>query len=350
MNSAARLTLAPLAAAALVAGGASAGYVARGAAPQPAAAAAPAATAAAAPALGVNAVYRRARSAVVEITAASGGASSFPYRGSSSSTAQGSGFVYDGAGHVLTSEHVVEGATQITVRFRNGATSPARVVGSDRSSDVAVLAVARVPQTVQPLAFARSSSLRVGDQVVAIGSPFGLEETVTTGIVSALGREITSPNGFAIEGAIQTDAAINHGNSGGPLLDLNGNVIGLNAQIESDSGGNDGVGFAIASDTVRRVAAALVSSGKVTHAYLGVSVADAAGGAALDAVRAGTPAATAGLRGGDVVTAVSGHRVSSAAALRRAIDARSPGDRVTLTVRRGGATVTVVARLGARPS
>src|SRR6185295_6200997 len=153
-----------------------------------------------------------------------------------------------------TNQHVVDGAQSISVRFANGKTYSAKVVGTDPSTDIAVIKVDAPASALRPLTLADSSAVEVGDGVIAIGSPFGLEQTVTTGIVSALHRQITAPNNFTIDNAIQTDAAINHGNSGGPLLDLNGKVIGVNSQIESDSGGSDGVGFAIPSNTVRSIA------------------------------------------------------------------------------------------------
>ena len=179
-----------------------------------------------------------------------------------------------------------------------------------------------------PLTLGDSGRLVVGDNVVAIGSPFGLEETVTSGIVSALHREMRSPSGFAIDDSIQTDAAINHGNSGGPLLNAQGKVVGINSQIESDSGGSDGVGFAIPSNTVRSIASQLISNGKAQHAFLGVLLRDSSTGrgATIAQVRAGTPAAAAGLRAGDTVTAVAGKSIASASELRAAINAHRPGD------------------------
>src|SRR5438128_6946816 len=188
--------------------------------------------------LSVNQIYRAAASGVVEITATTSSSSSgspFPFgggSGSSQSSAVGSGFVYDSAGHIVTNQHVVDGATSVTVRFANGTRLKATVVGTDSSTDLAVLKVSSLPSGVTPLSLGSSSTLEVGDGVVAIGSPFGLEGTVTSGIVSALGREISAPDGYTIAGAIQTDAAINHGNSGGPLLDLEGKVVGVTSQIE----------------------------------------------------------------------------------------------------------------------
>ncbi len=153
---------------------------------------------------------------------------------------------------MITNQHVVDGAQSVSVRFANGKTYSAKVVGSDPSTDIAVIDVDAPASELKPIDLADSSAVEVGDGVIAIGSPFGLEQTVTSGIVSALHRQITAPNNFSIDDAIQTDAAINHGNSGGPLLDMDGQVIGVNSQIESDSGGNDGVGFAVPSNTVGR--------------------------------------------------------------------------------------------------
>jgi len=300
----------------------------------------------------VAAVYKSSYKAIVEITV-SGGSDASPFGGGGGTQqAQGSGFVYDEQGHVITNQHVVDGADSVEVTFWNGKTYDATVVGSDPSTDVAVLDVDAPASALEPLELGDSSQLEVGDGVIAIGSPFGLEQTVTTGIVSALHRQITSPNDFAIDDAIQTDAAINHGNSGGPLLDLEGNVVGVNSQIESESGGNDGVGFAVPSDTVAKIAAELIESGKVEHAYLGVATEDRADGdgAGIAGVRPGTPAESAGLRNGDVVTEIDGARVADADELRRLIDAKSPGDAVELTILRGGTERTLEVELGARPA
>jgi putative serine protease PepD len=299
-------------------------------------------------ALSVNEIYRRTYKGVVEITVTSPASSPSPFGGGSGTQkAQGSGFVYDADGHIVTNQHVVDGAESISVRFWNGATYDAHVVGTDSSTDLAVLDVDAPTSLLHPLALGDSSKLAVGDGVVAIGSPFGLEETVTSGIVSALHRQMTSPSRFAIADSIQTDAAINHGNSGGPLLDTQGRVVGVNAQIESDSGGNDGVGFAIPSNTVRSVADQLVSSGKAEHAYLGVSLADQA---RVTLVRSGTPAARAGLKQGDLITALDGKRITSAAELQSAIAAHKPGDSVALDYTRAGKSHTVRLTLASRPT
>jgi putative serine protease PepD len=298
--------------------------------------------------LSVGDIYKSSYKGVVEITVSS--QATTPFGGAETQEAQGSGFVYDGQGHIITNQHVVNGATSITVRFWNGKTYKAQLVGSDASTDLAVIKVDAPASLLQPLALADSNNVAVGDGVVAIGSPFGLEDTVTSGIVSALHRQMTSPNNFTINDSIQTDAAINHGNSGGPLLNSQGQVIGVTSQIESDSGGNDGVGFAIPSNTVKSIVSQLISSGKAEHPYLGVAVETQNGAARITQVHSGTPAADAGLRAGDVVTAVDGNRVTSADALTNAITAKSPGDTVSITYTRSGTSHTVQVKLTTRPN
>ena len=325
--------------------------------------------------LSVAEIVKRTAKGVVEITVTSAGQAS-PFGGTGQAQqAQGSGFVFDKQGHIVTNQHVVDGAQSITVTFSDGSTYDATVVGSDPSTDLAVIKVDAPASVLVPLQLGDSSKVQVGDGVVAIGSPFGLAQTVTTGIVSAVHREITAPNNYAIPDAIQTDAAINHGNSGGPLLDLQGRVIGVNSQIESDSGGNDGVGFAVPSKTVEAIVSQLLSSGKVEHAYLGVAIesipASAAStlgtkaGAAVTEVRSGSPAAAAGLKastgtktvdgqtyptGGDVITAIDGQAVTGADELRAAIDAKKPGQKVELTVLRNDKTTSVELTLASRPA
>jgi putative serine protease PepD len=325
--------------------------------------------------LSVSDIYRRSYKGVVEIVVTEGGSSSFPFGGQQPSQAQGSGFVYDRKGDIVTNQHVVDGASRISVTFWNGARYTAHLVGTDPSTDLAVIKVDAPSSLLSPLPLGDSAKLAVGDGVVAIGSPFGLEETVTSGIVSALHRQMTSPNNFAIDDSIQTDAAINHGNSGGPLLDMQGSVVGVTSQIKSDSGGNEGVGFAIPSNTVRSIAGQLISTGKAEHAYLGVaaatipeSVASKLGlsaGAEVTELKVGTPAAHAGLHsstgsrvvdgqsyptGGDVITAVGGKTVTSVKELQSAIAAHKPGDRVSLTYSRSGTSHTVQLTLASRPS
>jgi putative serine protease PepD len=310
-------------------------------------------TAARAATLSINQIYKQDGPGVVDITVTqTSSGQGFPFdRGGQSSSAEGSGFVYDTAGHVVTNDHVVQGASSVKVHFASGKTYTATVVGTDPSTDLAVLKVAAPSSELHPLALGDSSAVQVGDGVVAIGSPFGLQQSVTAGIVSALHRQIQAPNNYTIANSIQTDAAINHGNSGGPLIDLSGKVIGVNAQIESDSGDNAGVGFAIPSNTVKSVASQLASGGQVQHAYLGVSIADAPnGGVSVGSVQSGSPADKAGLQAGDVITAVDGSTVADSAALGAAIDAHKPGDKVAVTYTRNGASHTATVTLGTRPA
>ena len=328
--------------------------------------------AAASDASSINEIYQRAYRGVVEVTVS--GSAETPF-GEQRQQGLGSGFVSDDEGRIITNQHVVDGASTVSVRFWNGQTYDAEVVGTDASTDVAVLDVAAPVSLLHPIALGDSSRVEIGDVVVAIGSPFGLEQTVTSGIVSALHRTMTAPNNFSINDTIQTDAAINHGNSGGPLLDSNGRVIGVNAQIESESGGSDGVGFAIPSNTVRSVADQIVETGEAEHAYLGVGVQeipasvaeelDSVEGVALTEVRGDTPAARAGLRaatgsrlvdgqsyptGGDVITAIDGRAVTSSEELQSTIDAKQPGDTASITYVRDGDRRTVEIRLSSRPS
>jgi S1-C subfamily serine protease len=324
-------------------------------------------------ALTIGEIYRRSYKGVVEITITSGSSNPFS---NGDQRAQGSGFVYDTDGHIITNEHVVDGAQTVSVRFWNGSIYKASVVGTDPSTDIAVIKVDAPKSILSPLTVGDSSKVQVGDGVVAIGSPFGLEETVTSGIVSALHRQMQAPNNFTINDSIQTDAAINHGNSGGPLLSARGQVIGVNAQINSGGdNGNAGVGFAIPSNTVRSIADQLIDSGKVEHAYLGVSVAtipesvasqlNLTAGVEIESVRDGTPAAKAKLHGasgtktvegddyptgGDVITAIDGEQVTTAEELQRAIDAKKPGDKVSIEYWRSGDSHTVEVELGTRPS
>jgi putative serine protease PepD len=291
-------------------------------------------------------VYQSANRGVVEITVSTSSATPFGRGGE----AQGSGFVYDSDGHVVTNEHVVEGANSVSVKFWNGATYKAKVVGTDPSTDVAVLKVDAPSSVLHPIALGNSSALKVGQTVVAIGSPYGLEETVTQGIVSALHREMTAPNGFTIADSIQTDAAINHGNSGGPLLDLSGRVIGINSQIKSDSNENAGIGFAVPSNTVKSIVSQLLQNGNVQHAYLGVGIASSSNGVQVTEIRPDTPAADAGLKTGDVIVRIDGQKVTNAGELGQAVDAKRPGNTVSLTYTRDGKTHTVKVKLAVRPS
>ncbi|HVM17102.1 MAG TPA: trypsin-like peptidase domain-containing protein [Gaiellaceae bacterium] len=262
----------------------------------------------------------------------------------------GSGFLVD-ARHVVTNQHVVGRAQTVTVRFHDGEEVEARVVGADPSTDVALIELPEPQPDEVVLPPGASQSLRVGEPVIAIGSPFGLQGTVTTGVVSAVGRDIRAPDGFTIDGAIQTDAALNQGNSGGPLLDAAGRVIGMNAQIATETGAASGIGYAIPIETVRAVADELRRTGTVRHAYLGVMIEDAPnGGARIAEVVEGGPAARAGLRAGDVVVRANGAEIETADELRLRVAERSPGDELELRVRRGGDERDIDVELGQRPS
>jgi putative serine protease PepD len=305
----------------------------------------------------VASVYKDARAGVVEVVTTTRGSSSnspFPFGGGSSgsSRAQGSGFVYDSAGHLITNYHVVQGETSVQVVLADGSKEKATVVGSDPSSDLAVLKVDAPSSDLHPLSLGDSSALQVGDGVVAIGAPFGLEETVTSGIVSALDRSISSETRYTIPGVIQTDAAINHGNSGGPLLNLAGQVVGVTTQIASESGGNDGVGFAIPSNAIKSVASQILNGKKVEHPYLGVSIGDATSrsGAAVGSITSGSPAADAGLKKGDVITRFGDSAITDANDLTEAVGLAKPRDKVKVTYVRGGETKTTTVTVGTRPS
>ena len=344
-----------LTAAALAGGGAGAGVVAvtHGGSPHAAPAAEASAANVANTTLSVGQIARMATRSVVEIDATTSGQSTpFPFGrggdGGGSSSAEGTGFVYDAKGDIVTNEHVVDGASTVSVKLSDGSTYKATVVGTDTSSDIAVVHVNALASKLAPLDLGDSSKVAVGDGVVAIGNPFGLDGTVTSGIVSAVDREIASPDSTPIEGAIQTDAAINHGNSGGPLLDLHGAVIGITSQIQSESGGSDGVGFAIPSNLVQHIADQLIATGKAEHALLGVTVKTVANGASVGSVEPSSGAASAGLKAGDVITAVDGTKVPNAERLRAIIAAHEPGDKLTLQVLRSGSTQTITATLGTR--
>ena len=300
-------------------------------------------------------LYKDVSAGVVDITVTStstGSTNGFGTPQGGSSQAEGSGFVFDTSGNIVTNDHVVEGETAISVRFPDGKTAKATLVGTDPSTDIAVIKVDVPASQLHPLTLGSSKNVLPGQQVVAIGSPFGLADSMTAGIVSAIGRTIQAPNNYSIANAIQTDAAINHGNSGGPLLDLSGNVLGVNAQIESGGGGSDGVGFAIPVDSVKPVMTTLIAGGKVQHAYIGIHVGDATNGAGaqISSVGAGTPGEKAGLKAGDVITALDGKPITKADDLTAGVTAHAPGDKATLTIDRGGKTLTIVVTLGVRPA
>jgi putative serine protease PepD len=294
--------------------------------------------------LDAAAVYARVSQGVVFVENDQGG----------SAAGSGSGFVIDTAGHIITNEHVVANGTSFKVRFgENGDPIPAKLLGSDRSNDLAMLQVdpAAVGEALHPLELGSSESLRPGQPTIAIGSPFGLEGTVTTGIVSGLDRTIQAPNGFSISGAIQTDAAINPGNSGGPLLDAQGRVIGVNSQIATSSGSNSGVGFAVPVDQVKRVAPFLQKGESVQHAYLGVASGNAPqGGAQIGQISPGGPADKGGLQEGDRVLQIGSQPIRDADDLSAAVNDRKPGEKVQVVVERGGERRTLTVTLGTQPS
>jgi S1-C subfamily serine protease len=303
-------------------------------------------------------------------------ATPFSPPGKTQVSALGSGFVLDKNGDIATNDHVVQGATSIRVGFSDGASYPATVVGTDPSTDVAVVRVQAPASALHPLAFESSATVEVGDPVYAIGNPFGLDRTMTAGIVSAVERDIQAPNGLTIANAIQTDAPINHGNSGGPLLDRFGRVIGINSQIQGGTvDANVGVGFAIPSATAKAVTGGLIANGHVEHAWLGVELAtidpSATGldlpshGAEVARVIKGSPAAQASLHaatrqvtvdgvgvpvGGDTIVTLNGKSVSSSSQVADAVALSKPGDVLTLGVVRNGASRTVQVTLGALPS
>jgi putative serine protease PepD len=289
----------------------------------------------------VSALYERVSPGVVSVEITSG-----------TGSGTGSGFVLDGNGYILTNDHVVLGADSVRVRFPEGAPIGAKVVGSDESTDLALLKIDPSAHPLTPLTLGSSKSLKVGQSAIAIGSPYRLQGTLTTGVISALGRSITAPNNFPIDNVVQTDAAINPGNSGGPLLDASGRVVGVNAQIATNTGSNDGVGFAIPIDTAKQVVPQLKAGKKITRPYLGVSTSDpvTGTGAVVERVVAGGPADRAGLRLGDRILAVGGNSISASADVASAVVAAKPGDDVKIKLRRSGSERTVTVKLGTRPA
>jgi S1-C subfamily serine protease len=321
--------------------------------------------------MSIEDIYRRAAPGVVQVTVSG----SDPFSGQEQGL--GSGFVIDKSGHIVTNFHVIEGADEVAVNFSGDDRVRARVVGSDPSTDIAVLRIDTPARALTALPLGNSDGVRVGDPVVAIGNPFGLERSASSGIVSALQRELRSPAEFTIDRVIQTDAAINQGNSGGPLLNGRGHVIGVNTAIFSPSGGNVGIGFAIPINTVRDVAAELIDKGRVDHAWIGVSMQTVdeelaqtfrlpvERGVLVTAVVTGSPADEAGLEGGDttvvvngesyvlggdIITRADGKAVASAEELGDTVAEKEPGDEIELEVRRDDETERVTVELGRRPA
>jgi putative serine protease PepD len=303
-------------------------------------------------------LYKKDAPGIVDITttlksasASSGLPFGFPQQ-KQQAQAEGTGFVIDTKGDILTAEHVVDGATSITVHFTDGSSAKATLVGKDKTTDTAVIHVDVSASQLHPLTLGNSSTTQPGESVVAIGSNLGLPETMTGGIVSATNRTITAPNGFSITGAIQTDAAINHGNSGGPLIDTATNtVVGIVDQIESDTNDNAGVGFAVPIDASKSAAQTLIAGGTVQHAYLGIRLdRNTYGDARVAQVVQGTPADKAGLKAGDVVTSFAGQPITSADELTAAVSSATPGEQVTITVRRDGTTKHLSVTLAHQPA
>jgi S1-C subfamily serine protease len=312
----------------------------------------PTATAAPGSAVDVSDLYARVSDGVVFVQANSGrGDLPFPGGGRAAS---GSGFLIDDEGHIVTNDHVVAGADEFRVRFgEDGEPIEAELLGADPSVDLALLKVdpADVDGELRPLELGASEDMRPGDPAIAIGSPFGLEGTVTSGIVSALGRTIQAPNGFSISGAIQTDAAINPGNSGGPLLDEQGRVIGVNSQIRTDGGNaNSGVGFAVPVDEIKRSLPALEKGEDPERAFLGVSSELAPeGGAEVREVVGDSPAARGGMRSGDTIVEIAGQPVREPDDVSAVVNSRRPGDEMRVVVERGGERRTLTVTLGDQP-
>jgi len=338
-------------------------------------------------ALTINQIYQRDAPGVVQITSTSlVKVPSDPFFGNpfglqtEEQQSLGSGFVMDKAGHIVTNYHVVQGAKTVKVNFSSNENVTARVIGTDPSTDIAVLQIGAHSRALTPLPWGNSDAVQVGDSVVAIGNPFGYTRSATAGIVSAVDRPLTAPNDFPIDHAIQTDAALNHGNSGGPLLNAQGEVIGVNSQISTGNTGqqgNLGIGFAIPANAVRRVVAQILQTGHAEHAWLGIEAKQltpdiahlfhlpVTQGILVAHVQRGTGAADAGVKagttqvtvageswpiGGDIIVSVDGVPTPTLDRLRDTIASHKPGDTIKLVVYRGQSKTTIDVKLGRQPS
>jgi S1-C subfamily serine protease len=331
-------------------------------------------------------IYRNYAPGVVTIISVLPGGGNGAAGGGSGEDALGSGFVVDANGDIATNAHVVtsgqgsniEKASQVYVQFEDGNRVPAQIVGDDPNADVALLKIPTAGLKLTPLPLGSSSNLIVGEPVAAIGSPFGEQQSLSVGVISAINRSITSLTSFDINNAIQTDAAINHGNSGGPLINAEGDVIGVNSQIKSTGGGGEGVGFAVPSDTVKRSITQLRETGQVKYAFLGVSSValypqlahklglNVTSGALVGRIEPGSPAQKAGIKagtntisfegdtgvpeGGDVIVSVGGKPVTDPTELANFIALRNPGEKVAIGLVRGNARKTVTVTLAPRPT
>jgi S1-C subfamily serine protease len=308
----------------------------------------------------IAAIYQQVSPGVVTIQTSAGNPAPRSF-----SEATGTGIVVDSAGNILTNAHVVSGAQQVRVIFKDGTATTGTVAGVDNSDDLAIVHVSGSSSELHPLTLGNSDGVQVGDTALAIGTPFGLSESLTAGIISGLNRSATAPNGRALSGMIQTDAAINPGNSGGPLLNSAGAVIGVNESIQSPIQGNVGIGFAVPINTAKRLIPQLEKGVAIQHPWLGISaqsitpgsvsslgLSEQSGVLVVDVV-AGGPAEKAGLQASgnpdpsdDIITAIDGHAVTTVEQLTAYLDTKKVGDQVTLSITRGGSHITVKVTLG----
>jgi S1-C subfamily serine protease len=319
--------------------------------------------------LSAREIYERDAPGVVLVRARSlqAGASSLDLTERSDGVASAAGFVIDDEGRLLTNAHVVAGATDVSVTFSEDQTVPARVLGKDEETDLALLGVEPAGLDLRPLELGSSAAVQVGDPTVSIGNPYGRDRTLTTGVVSARQRRITAPSGFSVDNVIQTDGVLSPGNAGGPLLDASGRVIGVNSQIQADGPHGDvGLGFAVPIDTAKALIPALQAHKNVSHAYLGINAGDdedslvslgrSARGVRVRKIDPDGPAARAGIlgdgnvAGGDVIVSVDGEPVHSMADIDDIVSRHRPGDGLPIVLERGGGRLTVQVQLTERPA